>query len=163
MTVEAKPKVERHIHYVQERFWKGGSFTDLADARRQAAQWCREVAGQRVHGTTRKLPLVVFQDEEQRCLTPLAQTPYGSDQLGWIEGSDPLPQRIDVAASQVNRGEGSCTRREGRRQGFIAIADRDKDALVTAELDLDKIREVRNTWQFYRDRRPETYTGIVRQ
>jgi hypothetical protein len=65
------------VAYVQERFWKGGSFTDLADARRQAAQWCREVAGQRVHGTTRKLPLVVFQDEEQGCLTPLAQTPYG--------------------------------------------------------------------------------------
>ncbi len=49
------------------------------------------------------------------------------------------------------------------RGQIVAIADRDKDALVTAELDLDKIREVRNTWQFYRDRRPETYTGIGRQ
>ena len=38
---------------------------------------------------------------------------------------------------------------------------RDKDELVTAELDLDKIREVRNMWQFYRDRRPETYSGLV--
>jgi len=27
---------------------------------------------------------------------------------------------------------------------------------------MDKIREVRNTWQFYRDRRPETYGGLVR-
>src|SRR5438093_224170 len=68
------------VAYVQERFWKGGSFTELADARGQATQWCREVAGQRVHGTTRRLPLVVFQDEEQRCLTPLAQTPYGQQQ-----------------------------------------------------------------------------------
>jgi N-carbamoylputrescine amidase len=49
------------------------------------------------------------------------------------------------------------------RGQIIAIAPRDQDALVTADLDLDKIREVRNTWQFYRDRRPETYTGIVRQ
>ncbi|HEU4887787.1 MAG TPA: nitrilase-related carbon-nitrogen hydrolase, partial [Thermoanaerobaculia bacterium] len=48
------------------------------------------------------------------------------------------------------------------RGQFLAIADRDKDALVTAELDFDKIREVRNTWQFFRDRRPETYSGIVR-
>jgi beta-ureidopropionase len=45
---------------------------------------------------------------------------------------------------------------------MLAVAERDKDALVTAELDLDKIREVRNTWQFFRDRRPETYNGIVR-
>jgi N-carbamoylputrescine amidase len=49
------------------------------------------------------------------------------------------------------------------RGQIVAIAPRDQDALVTAELDFDKIREVRNTWQFYRDRRPETYTGIVRQ
>jgi beta-ureidopropionase len=48
------------------------------------------------------------------------------------------------------------------RGQMLAVADRDKDALVTAELDLDKIREVRNTWQFFRDRRPETYNGIVR-
>ena len=27
--------------------------------------------------------------------------------------------------------------------------------------DLDKVREVRNIWQFYRDRRPETYGGLV--
>ena len=48
------------------------------------------------------------------------------------------------------------------RGQFLAMAERDKDALVTAELDLDKIREVRNTWQFVRDRRPETYNGIVK-
>ena len=48
------------------------------------------------------------------------------------------------------------------RGQIVSIAKRDEDALVTAELDLDKIREVRNTWQFFRDRRPETYTGIPR-
>ncbi|MDT5268742.1 MAG: beta-ureidopropionase [Acidobacteriota bacterium] len=45
---------------------------------------------------------------------------------------------------------------------MLAVGPRDQDALVTADLDMDKIREVRNTWQFYRDRRPETYNGIVR-
>ncbi len=48
------------------------------------------------------------------------------------------------------------------RGQMLAVAPRDQDALVTADLDMDKIREVRNTWQFYRDRRPETYGGIVR-
>src|SRR5436190_1496506 len=48
------------------------------------------------------------------------------------------------------------------RGQIVAQAKRDEDALVTAELDLEKIREVRHTWQFYRDRRPETYGGLVR-
>ena len=65
-----KPKVERHIHYVRERFWKGGTFADLADVRVQAAGWCREVAGQRVHGTTRQIPRVVFEDQERAALLP---------------------------------------------------------------------------------------------
>jgi len=48
------------------------------------------------------------------------------------------------------------------RGQFLATASRDKTELVTAELDFDKIREVRNTWQFYRDRRPETYGDLVK-
>ena len=36
-----------------------------------------------------------------------------------------------------------------------------KTELITAELDLDRSR-VRNVWQFYRDRRPETYGGFMR-
>ena len=47
------------------------------------------------------------------------------------------------------------------RGQFVAEAPRDKDALVVADLDLDKIREVRNTWQFFRDRRPDTYGALV--
>jgi N-carbamoylputrescine amidase len=28
-------------------------------------------------------------------------------------------------------------------------------------MDFDMIRDVRNTWQFFRDRRPETYGAIT--
>jgi beta-ureidopropionase len=38
----------------------------------------------------------------------------------------------------------------------------DGDEVVVAELELDLIEEVRNTWQFYRDRRPETYGDMVK-
>ena len=48
------------------------------------------------------------------------------------------------------------------RGQMLGVASRDKDELLIADLDLDKIREVRNTWQFFRDRRPETYTGITK-
>ncbi|MCP9494838.1 MAG: hypothetical protein MSG64_10330 [Pyrinomonadaceae bacterium MAG19_C2-C3] len=47
------------------------------------------------------------------------------------------------------------------RGQFIAEAPRDKDALIVADLNLDMIREVRNTWQFFRDRRPDTYNSLV--
>ncbi len=48
------------------------------------------------------------------------------------------------------------------RGEIIARASEDKDELLVAELDLDMIREVRDTWQFFRDRRPETYEDMVK-
>lgn len=49
------------------------------------------------------------------------------------------------------------------RGKIIAQASRDKDELVTADLDLDMITEVRNVWQFFRDRRPDSYRPLVAQ
>lgn len=49
------------------------------------------------------------------------------------------------------------------RGKIIAQASRDSDELVVADLDLDQIREVRNIWQFFRDRRPETYDPLVKE
>ncbi len=49
------------------------------------------------------------------------------------------------------------------RGNFLATGSEDKDELVTADLNLDLIEEVRRVWQFYRDRRPETYADMVRQ
>jgi N-carbamoylputrescine amidase len=43
------------------------------------------------------------------------------------------------------------------RGEIIAIGSEDRDELVVADLDLEMIDEVRKVWQFYRDRRPETY------
>ena len=47
------------------------------------------------------------------------------------------------------------------RGQFLAIGSRDRSELVTAELDLDRIREVRNVWAFYRDRRPDSYGTLI--
>jgi beta-ureidopropionase len=47
------------------------------------------------------------------------------------------------------------------RGQIIAEGSRDKTELIAADLDFDKIREVRNTWQFFRDRRPDLYGQIV--
>lgn len=36
------------------------------------------------------------------------------------------------------------------------------EELLVRDLDLSLVRQVRNDWQFYRDRRPDTYTATVR-
>jgi len=43
-----------------------------------------------------------------------------------------------------------------------AIASTDTEEIVIRDLDLSVIRETRNSWQFYRDRRPDSYDPIAR-
>jgi N-carbamoylputrescine amidase len=38
----------------------------------------------------------------------------------------------------------------------------EREEVVVRDLDLDMIREVRNSWQFYRDRRPDSYVAITK-
>ena len=45
----------------------------------------------------------------------------------------------------------------------MSVASQDKEEIVIRDLDLDLITQVRNDWQFYRDRRPDSYTKIRRR
>jgi N-carbamoylputrescine amidase len=47
------------------------------------------------------------------------------------------------------------------RGQIFAQASEFEDELLISEFDLDMIDEVRSTWQFFRDRRPETYGKLV--
>lgn len=47
------------------------------------------------------------------------------------------------------------------RGQIIAQASDTEEEVLVADLDLDLIKEVRNVWQFYRDRRPELYDELV--
>ncbi len=47
------------------------------------------------------------------------------------------------------------------RGQVFAQASEDNDELLISDFDLDMIDEVRSTWQFYRDRRPETYSRMT--
>jgi transposase len=66
-----KPVVENQVRYVRERFFKGERFIDLEDVARRARSWCGEVAGRRIHGTTQRVPIEVFEAEEKATLIPL--------------------------------------------------------------------------------------------
>ncbi len=76
-----KPKVERGIPYARQDFFRGEAFRDLAAMQVRATVWCRDLAGTRIHGTTRLVPRVVFETVEQPALLPLAPTPF--DRPAW--------------------------------------------------------------------------------
>ncbi len=44
---------------------------------------------------------------------------------------------------------------------IVKCASRDQDELLTCEIDLEEVKEVRDLWQFFRDRRPETYKQLT--
>lgn len=101
-----KPKVERGIPYARERFFKGGQFHGLSDLRQQARQWCLRVAGQRVHGTTHRLPLVVFQEEEQSRLLPWDGEPY--DVPDWCTLTVHPDHHVSYRYAIYSAPHGSC-------------------------------------------------------
>lgn len=47
------------------------------------------------------------------------------------------------------------------RGSFVAMGSRTEDDIIIGEMDKKLIREVRDTWQFFRDRRPETYEDMT--
>lgn len=71
-----KPRVERSVPYVRESFFAGESFADLSHAQREGERWCREHAGRRVHGTTRRAPLECFNERERALLLPVPADRY---------------------------------------------------------------------------------------
>lgn len=44
---------------------------------------------------------------------------------------------------------------------IVKQMDRDKEGVIVVEFDLDEIREKRQSWGIYRDRRPEMYKSIL--
>jgi len=65
-----KGKVESGIRFVKGNFFKGRKFASGKDLDCQLKAW-NSIANQRVHGTTRKVPLEVFTEEEKSILSPL--------------------------------------------------------------------------------------------
>jgi len=76
-TPEHKGKVEQGgVHYVKRNFLAGRKPTAVSDANQAVLQWCEQVAGQRLHGTTKQPPLLRFRTVEQAALRPLPLMPY---------------------------------------------------------------------------------------
>jgi transposase len=71
-----KPRIERANGYAQGSCFAGRALGRLDEIRCDAERWCREVAGQRVHGATGERPLAAFAQREQAALQPLPAQPW---------------------------------------------------------------------------------------
>ena len=76
-----KPYVERPIGFVRTRFWPGRRFADLFDLNAQAAKWRDDIANNRIHDDTGKVPALVFRHEEKSKLQPLLDRSFDTDDL----------------------------------------------------------------------------------
>jgi transposase len=77
-----KGKVEQGgVHYVARNFLAGRDPEPVDELNRKLRSWAREVAGARVHGTTKQHPLERFERHERAALLPLPPAPY--DPAAW--------------------------------------------------------------------------------
>jgi hypothetical protein len=109
LTAESKDKVERSVEVIKNGFWAGVHFTDLDDLNEQAFAWCNRL-NQKVHRTTRRIPMDLWVEEHLR---PLPQDRaferYGAEERrvssdGFIAFDGVLyglPSRPPVAGAMV--------------------------------------------------------------
>lgn len=72
---QKKGRVESGVKYVKNSFVPLRKFRTLADANEQLTGWVLQKAGNRIHGTTYKKPLVMFAETEKHFLKPLPAVP----------------------------------------------------------------------------------------
>jgi transposase len=91
-----KARVENQVAFVRERWFEGEAFDDdLGALRESAATWCRDVAGMRIHGTTRLVPRLVFEQQELSRLKPVPEAPF--DVPRWTEAKVHPDHHVQVA------------------------------------------------------------------
>lgn len=79
---KGKPIVERTVAYVRGSFFSGERFINLADCKSRALDWCSNIAGKRIHQTTRMVPIEVFEKVEKPALQPYDGKRYDIPQWG---------------------------------------------------------------------------------
>jgi transposase len=72
---QEKGRVENAVRFLRSSFLLGRSFRSFAEIQAEAVRWRDEVANVRIHRTTLKRPVELF-EEEKRHLRALPPTPY---------------------------------------------------------------------------------------
>jgi len=82
---EKKGKVERSARYVKGNFFATWESVDIEEDRRALSRWNEKVADQRVHGTTGRRPIELFDELEREALTALPQRRW--ERVLWKEAT----------------------------------------------------------------------------
>lgn len=125
-----KPRVERGVAYARESFFRGRSFTSLQAMRTEAVRWAREVAGQRIHGTTGERPWAAFQQREQAALLPLPPAPW--ELATWTTAVVQADCHLTVARAHYSVPYRYVGRRLDVRVGERVVSIYDEATLVTS-------------------------------
>jgi beta-ureidopropionase len=91
-------------------------------------------------------------------LWELEQPAAAADNQYFVAANNRIGQEISEFGDDAPHFYGSSYFVDPRGNFVGEIASQDKEELVIRDLDLDLITTVRNDWQFYRDRRPDSYT-----
>jgi transposase len=79
---QEKGKTESGIKYVKNNFFLGRNFIDSQDVDRQLRYWLDHTCNIRIHGTTRKVPLELFNLEEKDKLIKLPEKEFIMPKVG---------------------------------------------------------------------------------
>lgn len=144
-----KGKTERGVGYVKKNAIAGRSFASWDAFESHLAQWEREIANVRAHGTTGEAPMVRFQRDEAHRLKPLCdRPPFGTlRELTRVVGNDcaveidtnsySVPWRLIGERVAVTVAAGEIRIRHGVREVAVhkQIDGRRQRAIDRAHLD----------------------------
>jgi transposase len=126
-----KPRVERGVSYARESFFRGrvDDFRSVGLMREAAERWARDVAGQRVHGSTGERPLVAFALREGAALLPLPLTPW--ETVTWTTAVVHADCHLQVAHARYSAPYQYVGKRLDVRLGAQLVEIYDGSTLVT--------------------------------
>ncbi len=74
---------ESRIKYVKRNFFRARKFMNIAHCQRELREWMEQVSHQRIHGTTRRVPKEVFEEEERVKLKRLPERDF--ELCDWVK------------------------------------------------------------------------------
>lgn len=130
-----KPRVERNVDYARHSFFDGRTFASFAAMRAAAICWSRDVAGQRIHGTTGERPYAAFLAREQAALRPLPPRPW--EPVTWRSAKVQAGCRLQAGGAPYSVPHQYVGRRLDVRLGRTTVEVYDGPDLVTTHVRQD--------------------------
>jgi transposase len=95
-----KGRVENAVGYVKKNFLAGAELTDFCLVNPAARHWLETVANVRVHGTTKRKPVEMFQTE-RAALRPLPPRPYDVGVCQLVRANSQFRVRVETNTYSV--------------------------------------------------------------